>query len=133
MVAGSMDSTARCGRRRALPPLAHHPLQAEASDVFFSVTKLFQHRDVHLRRMVYLVIKEIIPSSDEVIIITSRWMGGATHWLGCGSVGAAGRRSLWAHDPTFAVPRLAARSPAPPPHPPTPPPHPPHTPPHPAA
>lgn len=44
--------------------------QAEASEVFFSVTKLFQHKDVHLRRMVYLVIKEIIPSSDEVIIIT---------------------------------------------------------------
>ena len=49
------------------------PLQSEASDVFFSVTKLFQHKDVHLRRMVYLVIKEVIPSSDEVIIITSRW------------------------------------------------------------
>lgn len=47
-------------------------MQSEASDVFFSVTKLFQHKDVHLRRMVYLIIKEIIPSSDEVIIIT-RW------------------------------------------------------------
>ena len=42
--------------------------------MFFSVTKLFQHKDVHLRRMVYLVIKEIIPSSDEVIIITSSLM-----------------------------------------------------------
>lgn len=48
--------------------------KTEASDVFFSVTKLFQHKDVHLRRMVYLVIKEIIPSSDEVIIITSSLM-----------------------------------------------------------
>ncbi|EFN55078.1 hypothetical protein CHLNCDRAFT_31542 [Chlorella variabilis] len=48
--------------------------KAEASEVFFSVTKLFQHKDVHLRRMVYLVIKEIIPSSDEVIIITSSLM-----------------------------------------------------------
>ena len=56
--------------RPPLPPT----LQAEASDVFFSVTKLFQHKDVHLRRMVYLVIKEIIPSSDEVIIITSSLM-----------------------------------------------------------
>lgn len=25
--------------------------------MFFSVTKLFQHKDVHLRRMVYLIIK----------------------------------------------------------------------------
>jgi coatomer protein complex subunit gamma len=50
------------------------PPQSEASEVFFSVTKLFQHKDVHLRRMVYLVIKEIIPSSDEVIIITSSLM-----------------------------------------------------------
>lgn len=46
----------------------------EASDVFFSVTKLFQHKDLHLRRMVYLCIKEFIPSSDEVIIITSSLM-----------------------------------------------------------
>lgn len=32
------------------------------------------HKDVHLRRMVYMVIKEFIPSSDEVIIITSSLM-----------------------------------------------------------
>ena len=42
--------------------------------MFFSTTKLFMHKDPHLRRMVYLVIKEIIPSSDEVIIITSSLM-----------------------------------------------------------
>jgi len=48
--------------------------KAESSDVFFSVTKLFQHKDYHLRRMVYLCIKEFIPSSDEVIIITSSLM-----------------------------------------------------------
>ncbi|KAK2078015.1 hypothetical protein QBZ16_003883 [Prototheca wickerhamii] len=48
--------------------------KTEASDVFFAVTKLFQHTDVHLRRMVYLVIKEVIPASDEVIIITSSLM-----------------------------------------------------------
>lgn len=46
----------------------------EASEVFFSATKLFQHKDLHLRRMVYLCIKEFIPSSDEVIIITSSLM-----------------------------------------------------------
>eukprot|EP00889_Picochlorum_renovo_P002269 jgi/Picre1/29299/NNA_004691.t1 len=48
--------------------------KSEASDVFFSVTKLFQHKDFHLRRMVYLCIKEFIPSSEEVIIITSSLM-----------------------------------------------------------
>jgi hypothetical protein len=32
-------------------------LQKEASDVFFAATKLFQAKDPHLRRMVYLLIK----------------------------------------------------------------------------
>ena len=48
--------------------------KSESSDVFFSVTKLFMHKDFHLRRMVYLCIKEFIPSSEEVIIITSSLM-----------------------------------------------------------
>ena len=39
----------------------------EATEVFFAVTKLFQSKDVSLRRMVYLIIKELSPSSDEVI------------------------------------------------------------------
>ncbi|KAK9828275.1 hypothetical protein WJX74_006878 [Apatococcus lobatus] len=46
----------------------------EASEVFFSVTKLFQNKDSNLRRMVYLVIKDVCPSADEVIIITSSLM-----------------------------------------------------------
>ncbi|KAF8072392.1 Coatomer subunit gamma [Scenedesmus sp. PABB004] len=46
----------------------------EASDVFFAATKLFQARDPHLRRMVYLVLKDICPGSDEVIIVTSSLM-----------------------------------------------------------
>jgi len=41
--------------------------QIEATEVFFAVTKLFQSKDIGLRRMVYLVIKEISPSSDEVL------------------------------------------------------------------
>lgn len=45
--------------------------QRESSEVFFAATKLFQHKNIELRRMVYLCIKEISPSSDEVIIITS--------------------------------------------------------------
>ncbi|KIY98909.1 Coatomer subunit gamma-1 [Monoraphidium neglectum] len=38
----------------------------EASEVFFAATKLFQAKDPHLRRMVYLCIKDICPGSDEV-------------------------------------------------------------------
>ncbi|KAH0462371.1 hypothetical protein IEQ34_009946 [Dendrobium chrysotoxum] len=46
----------------------------EATEVFFAVTKLFQSKDTGLRRMVYLMIKEISPSADEVIIVTSSLM-----------------------------------------------------------
>ena len=49
-------------------------MQKEASEVFFSVTKLYQSKDANLRRMVYLVIKDVCPGSDEVIIITSSLM-----------------------------------------------------------
>ncbi|GAA0145482.1 vesicle coat protein [Lithospermum erythrorhizon] len=45
--------------------------KVEATGVFFAVTKLFHSKDVALRRMVYLIIKELSPSSDEVIIVTS--------------------------------------------------------------
>ncbi|KAK7252038.1 hypothetical protein RIF29_35728 [Crotalaria pallida] len=38
----------------------------EATKVLFSVTKLFQSRDLGLRRMVYLIIKELSLSADEV-------------------------------------------------------------------
>ncbi|CAM8922598.1 unnamed protein product [Rhodiola kirilowii] len=48
--------------------------KVEATEVFFSVTKLFQSRDMSLRRMVYLIIKELSPSADEVIIVTSSLM-----------------------------------------------------------
>ncbi|KAL2460142.1 Coatomer subunit gamma [Abeliophyllum distichum] len=48
--------------------------KTEATEVFFAVTKLFQSRDTGLRRMVYLMIKEISTSADEVIIVTSSLM-----------------------------------------------------------
>lgn len=48
--------------------------KVEATEVFFAVTKLFQSTDVNLRRMVYLIIKELSPNSDEVIIVTSSLM-----------------------------------------------------------
>ncbi|CAK9142569.1 unnamed protein product [Ilex paraguariensis] len=48
--------------------------KVEATEVFFAVTKLFQSRDIGLRRMVYLMIKELSPCADEVIIVTSSLM-----------------------------------------------------------
>lgn len=36
--------------------------------MFFAATKLFQAKDPHLRRMVYLCIKDICPGSDEVCV-----------------------------------------------------------------
>lgn len=46
----------------------------EATEVFFGVTKLFQSKDQNLRRAVYLMIKEVSPAADEVIIVTSSLM-----------------------------------------------------------
>lgn len=45
--------------------------KTEATEVFFSVTKLFQSKDIPLRRMVYLVLKELTPLADDVIIVMS--------------------------------------------------------------
>ncbi|CAK1593059.1 unnamed protein product [Parnassius mnemosyne] len=44
---------------------------AEATDVFFATTKLFQSKNVMLRRMVYLCIKELSSMAQDVIIVTS--------------------------------------------------------------
>jgi len=41
----------------------------EAADIFFGVTKLFQSQDPHLRRMVYLVIKELAVESENSLIV----------------------------------------------------------------
>lgn len=43
----------------------------EATVVFFSVTKLFQANEPTLRRLVYLAIKELAHSAEEVIIVTN--------------------------------------------------------------
>lgn len=43
----------------------------EATDAFFAVTKLFQCGDVALRRLVYLAIRELSHSAEDVIIVTS--------------------------------------------------------------
>lgn len=46
-----------------------HFYSQELTDVFFGVTKLFQSKDVHLRRLVYLIIKELNVGSDESLIV----------------------------------------------------------------
>jgi len=46
--------------------------KTEATDTFFAITKLWQARDVTLRLLVYLAIKELAHLSDDVIIATSR-------------------------------------------------------------
>ncbi|XP_053622140.1 coatomer subunit gamma-like [Plodia interpunctella] len=43
----------------------------EATEAFFATTKLFQSKDVMLRRMVYLCIKELSTLAQDVIIVTS--------------------------------------------------------------
>ncbi|XP_014673414.1 PREDICTED: coatomer subunit gamma-2-like [Priapulus caudatus] len=45
--------------------------KTEATEAFFATTKLFQSKDVTLRRMVYLLIKELSTSAEDVIIVTS--------------------------------------------------------------
>lgn len=43
----------------------------EATGVFFLVTKLFQANEIVLRRLVYLAIKELAHTAEEVIIVTN--------------------------------------------------------------
>eukprot|EP01113_Clastostelium_recurvatum_P003606 TRINITY_DN1157_c0_g1_i1.p1 TRINITY_DN1157_c0_g1~~TRINITY_DN1157_c0_g1_i1.p1 ORF type:complete len:887 (+),score=324.88 TRINITY_DN1157_c0_g1_i1:90-2750(+) len=45
--------------------------KGEATDVFFAVTKLFQSKDIPLRRMMFLMLKELSTMSDDVIIVIS--------------------------------------------------------------
>lgn len=46
----------------------------EATELFFSVSKLFQHKDPALRQMVYLVIKELSKTADDVLMLTASIM-----------------------------------------------------------
>lgn len=43
----------------------------ECTDIFFSITKLFQSNSERLRRMVYLLIKNLPVSEKEIFIVTS--------------------------------------------------------------
>ncbi|KAI0673741.1 coatomer subunit gamma [Trametes maxima] len=46
----------------------------EATTLFFGTTKLFQHKDSALRQMVYLAIKELAETAEDVIMVTSSIM-----------------------------------------------------------
>ncbi|KAL9086720.1 MAG: hypothetical protein Q9159_004015 [Coniocarpon cinnabarinum] len=48
--------------------------RTEATDLFFGISKLFQNKDASLRQMVYLVLKELSGSADDVIMVTSSIM-----------------------------------------------------------
>ena len=48
-----------------------HLSSEEATEVFFAVTKLFQSPDPHLRRLIYLMIKELRVESDSSLIVVS--------------------------------------------------------------
>ena len=48
-----------------------HLAPTEATAAFFAMTKLFQSKDIMLRRMLYLCIKEMATIANDVIIVTS--------------------------------------------------------------
>lgn len=47
---------------------------AESTTLFFLISKLFQHKDVSLRQMVYLAIKELSQTSQDILMVTSSIM-----------------------------------------------------------
>ena len=46
----------------------------EATSLFVGISKLFQNKDPSLRQMVYLIIKELASSAEDVIMVTSSIM-----------------------------------------------------------
>ncbi|KAK3216847.1 hypothetical protein GRF29_1g1134366 [Pseudopithomyces chartarum] len=46
----------------------------EATNLFFGISKLFSNKDASLRQMVYLVLKELASSADDVIMVTASIM-----------------------------------------------------------
>ena len=60
----------------------------ETTEVFFGVTKLLQHKDQQMRRLLYLMLKELKPSPEEVIIVCATLPAGLA-----GAVAAPGPAS----------------------------------------
>ncbi|KAI5953566.1 SEC21 [Candida jiufengensis] len=46
----------------------------ESTTLFFSISKLFQHKDESLRQLVHLTIKELSSTSDDILMVTSSIM-----------------------------------------------------------
>lgn len=46
----------------------------DATDTFFAITKLWQVKNVTVRLLVYLAIKELCNISNDIIIVTSRFV-----------------------------------------------------------
>lgn len=46
----------------------------ESTSLFFSILKLFQHKDSSLRQLVYLAIKELSATSQDILMVTSSIM-----------------------------------------------------------
>lgn len=46
----------------------------ESTTLFFSISKLFQHKDSSLRQLVYLTIKELASTSQDIMMLTSSIM-----------------------------------------------------------
>ncbi|GAM19255.1 hypothetical protein SAMD00019534_024300 [Acytostelium subglobosum LB1] len=53
--------------------------KTEATDIFFAATKLFQSKDIPLRRMTYLLLKEFSTISQDAIIVTSSLIKDMSH------------------------------------------------------
>lgn len=46
----------------------------ESTALFFAISKLFQHKDASLRQLVYLTIKELSKTSDDIMMLTASIM-----------------------------------------------------------
>lgn len=46
----------------------------ESTTLFFSISKLFQHKDVSLRQLVYLTTKELAATSQDILMVTASIM-----------------------------------------------------------
>ncbi|RPA81777.1 Coatomer, gamma subunit [Ascobolus immersus RN42] len=51
-----------------------HIPEGETTDLFFAVSKLFQHKDPNLRQLVHLIVRELAGITEDVIMITSSVM-----------------------------------------------------------
>ncbi|OUM51119.1 hypothetical protein BVG19_g203 [[Candida] boidinii] len=48
--------------------------RTESTNLFFSISKLFHHNDPSLRQIVYLAIKELTSTSDDILMVTASIM-----------------------------------------------------------